>query len=426
MAALPATMMAATNIDTQSEQFKVLMQAPENPEHSFQFAVSAIQSGNINGAIAALERVLQINPQLDNIRLELGVLYLQVGAKDLAAQYLEEALSSPDIPVAVRNRAKIYRQQATRTAPRHTVSQNFGVATHIDDNAKAAPSDREVLVAGFPALLDEADTGRSDTSLSLSYNLQHDYLFERQSGTRLESSFASYNRRYSDASDINLDYLALETGPRFYYGSVLNPSWSLRPFLNLTLLRLNGDAYQNATEIGLNTQHIFNAHLMGNLSFRLNYQDFQNSALRPHTSKRSGAGITLNGALTRNFSRERQGFMQLGISQHNAKVDYEATQRTSLAMGLNQSYRAPFGIGQFWRATASISYGNTQYDAPDPAIDPSRARDDKRIQFRFANNFALTSQLYSVVEIFIEDNNSNLPNYKYDNTGIVMSFRRSF
>ena len=75
--------------------FAAMMADLTNPELSFQFVKVAIEVGDLRGAIAALERILLINPSLANIQLELGVLYLRVGNAELAQDYLSQSDSGP-------------------------------------------------------------------------------------------------------------------------------------------------------------------------------------------------------------------------------------------------------------------------------------------------------------------------------------------
>lgn len=77
-----------------------------NPERSFEFVQAAVDAGDLRGAIAALERILLINPDLPNIQLELGVLYRRAGAAELGDAYIREALAAEDVPPEVRERAE--------------------------------------------------------------------------------------------------------------------------------------------------------------------------------------------------------------------------------------------------------------------------------------------------------------------------------
>ncbi len=70
------------------ETFDAMMADLDNPELSFQFVKVATEAGDLRGAISALERILLIKPNLANIKLELGILYLRLGANDLAETFL--------------------------------------------------------------------------------------------------------------------------------------------------------------------------------------------------------------------------------------------------------------------------------------------------------------------------------------------------
>jgi hypothetical protein len=50
-----------------------MMQDLSDPERPFEFAEAAGEVDDVRGAIAALERILPLNPNLPNIALELGV-----------------------------------------------------------------------------------------------------------------------------------------------------------------------------------------------------------------------------------------------------------------------------------------------------------------------------------------------------------------
>jgi Flp pilus assembly protein TadD len=71
----------------------------------FKYASLASQTGDLEGAISTLERMLLINADLPRVRLELGVLYYRLASYEVARTYLETALKSPNIPPDVRSRA---------------------------------------------------------------------------------------------------------------------------------------------------------------------------------------------------------------------------------------------------------------------------------------------------------------------------------
>ncbi len=103
-AAVPAV--ASSDLNRQYDAaFQAMLAQPANLDVLFKFASLASQTGDLEGAVSALERMLLINPDLPRVRLELGVLYYRLGSYEVARTYLESALKTPNLPPEVRNRA---------------------------------------------------------------------------------------------------------------------------------------------------------------------------------------------------------------------------------------------------------------------------------------------------------------------------------
>jgi len=86
------------------------MQRPDDPEVLAKFAQLAVQIGDIEGAISALERMLLIDGEQPEVKLELGVLYYRLGSTEAARTYLEEARTSPLASPETKQRASTYLQ----------------------------------------------------------------------------------------------------------------------------------------------------------------------------------------------------------------------------------------------------------------------------------------------------------------------------
>jgi hypothetical protein len=433
LCSLSQTVNAQNNYPTNSvkspayeQAFANLMENPSDPENSFRFAKQAIRSGDLQGGITAFERILKINPGLDNIKLELGILYLRVGASELAKQYLSESLSSPEIPLPVKNRAKTILKLAEKAASPHSYSFRVGLGAQYDDNATSSPTSPEVLVAGIPALLDEASLGESDSALVFSGTFQHVYNLNSQIGNQLETSFSYSNRSYDDSSEIDSEYTALQIGPRFYFGEILNPSWSLKPFLRATSLDLDSSKYQETIDVGLEVSKLFGVTNM--TTFRLTYSDndFSNSDRRPTASERSGEDIDVDLRFTKNFRSNIQAYLSVGANQREAEVGYQEREIWRIGTGFSKSYRAPFGLKQRWNTSLGVSYSDIAYDAVDPSIDPFNEREEERTQFTWNNTLVFSRHYYVTASIYTIDNSANIPNYEYDNTGINLTFWASF
>ena len=96
--------------------FQEMLRQPADLEVLFKFAKIATETGDLEGAISAMERMLLIDPDLPRVRLELGILYYRLKSYDVAYLYLETALKSPTLPPDVRPRAQQFMARAEKRA----------------------------------------------------------------------------------------------------------------------------------------------------------------------------------------------------------------------------------------------------------------------------------------------------------------------
>jgi tetratricopeptide (TPR) repeat protein len=94
--------------------FQATLEKPADPETLAKFADLAVKVGDIEGAISALERLLLIDANQPEVKLELGVLYYRLGSKEAALTYLEGARTSPEASAQVRGRAEEFLKAARR------------------------------------------------------------------------------------------------------------------------------------------------------------------------------------------------------------------------------------------------------------------------------------------------------------------------
>lgn len=192
--------------------FEEILDDLANPAKSFRYADLAIRTGEVRGAVAALERLLLLNPNLDNIRLELGVLYYELGPYDLARAYLEQALQAEDIPPTIAERAQTYIAAAERAASPHAFSGSLYAAGRYDTNVNLAPGSTVVVAFGFPAELRPNDKEDDDFSAVVAGSLRYVYDLQRQNTNRIEANAVAYLQDYFDRDDFDTALLEADVG----------------------------------------------------------------------------------------------------------------------------------------------------------------------------------------------------------------------
>lgn len=91
--------------------FQETLRKPSDPATLVGFAEIAIKVGDLEGAISALDRLLLIDGDQPEVKLELGVLYFRLGSFEAARGYLEEVRSSPRASAALKERAAAFLKE---------------------------------------------------------------------------------------------------------------------------------------------------------------------------------------------------------------------------------------------------------------------------------------------------------------------------
>ena len=406
------------------EAFAAMSADLANPAKSFAFVKAAVRSGDLRSATTALERILRINPRLANIQLELGVLYLRLGAPETAQTHIKQALQSPDVPVWVRNRAKNMLARASTSTKRHQLSWGITSSAGYDDNANAAPVNREVRVGGGFGLLEEDDTGRHDSSLDLVVGGQYTYALNSEAGNQVEVRFSTYHKRYDDSSELNVNAQNLDLGVRFNFGSVLNPSYSIKPYLVGSRLELAGDKYLESVGGGLNFRKLFSPTLRGDLSIELRNQDYFDSARR-RVQDRSGDQLSVSGELSYIASPRTRFGLSIYGEQRDAEVDWESRDLLGARVFLTRLFFLN-PRSRPWRGVLSLGTEQIEYDAGDPAIAVDIPRDDDRIVSRLQIAIPIQERMTVLLTTSYIDTDSSLPNFEYDNWGGSVGLRIGF
>jgi cytochrome c-type biogenesis protein CcmH/NrfG len=94
--------------------FQETLRNPSDPATLIAFAEIAIKTGDLEGAISALDRLLLIDGDQPEVKLELGVLYFRLGSFEAARTYLGDVRFSQRASAALKARAEEFLKAAKR------------------------------------------------------------------------------------------------------------------------------------------------------------------------------------------------------------------------------------------------------------------------------------------------------------------------
>lgn len=194
--------------------FARMLEDPGNLDAAFEYAALSSQVGDLEGAIATLERMLIFAPGLPRLQLELGVLYFRLGAHRTADTYFEAALASGKAPPEVREKVALYQQAIARGEEVAHFSGAVSAGLRYQTNANNAPSSAFVTLNGLDYLLSNDARKTPDLNGFLTGDLQGVFDLPAQ-GVRFKTALRTYGELYRERNDLNLGYGELSAGPSF-------------------------------------------------------------------------------------------------------------------------------------------------------------------------------------------------------------------
>jgi tetratricopeptide (TPR) repeat protein len=356
--------------------FQDTLRQPANLDVLFKFAGLATQTGDLEGAISALERMLLINPALPRVQLELGVLYYRLGSYEVARTYLEASLKSPALPADVRSRAEQFMADIEKKQSRSQLAGELFMGWRYQSNANLGPATSTVRLFGQVANLNQAAVGTSDWGVVSSAQVRHTYDLGRQDKSAIETYLTAYSNRQFQLSAANVSLLDLTTGPRFQVFQGIFEDISLKPFLTAGYVWVNDTPYYGSYGAGLEAGMLLADRLRNISTFVWRKQNNTDTSYLPTNSQFSG--IQFSG--TTSFQYQLSDLVTVFFNGSGQRYQTEQTIWQNYTLwgvggGISLRFADPlFKTALPWSINLSINEQWWSYDAPDPIVDPGTSR----------------------------------------------------
>ncbi len=402
--------------------------ATDDAEASFRFAAEATARGDVPAAIAALERVLQTNPDLANIKLELGLLYLRAGNPDLARSYLTIAVNSPEAPEEARQRARIALRSASGALGRFGISGSAGAGLAFQTNPNGSPASVSITgPGGIPILISGDDLSiprGSDLSATANASIEARYGLGGQRGNDLVLDVNVAQTNYLETTELDASYLNARLGPRIFTGPEIAPTGFVKPYVTGTVLALGGARYFSGfgAGIALLARPSLSVTVTGQIAY--DRRNYNNSKRRPTAEEQTGdywSGVAEIGVPL----SPRTRLSVTGIYERvEAREEYWSRATYGTQLGFVTAIKPPSGAVS-WLGRLTAAYRRSDYGAPDPLIDPVRRRDEDRFEVEAGLSIPLGATSTLDLRASQTWNKSNIANYDYRNTlgSLGFSFR---
>ncbi len=420
LCAIPA---AAQQPPTPSEQtraaydaaFQETLKNPTDPATLIRYAGLAVQVGDIEAAISALERLLLIDGDQPRIKLELGVLYFRLGSYEAARTYLESARGSASAAPETRDRAAQYLKEVdSKVSPSQfsgDVLVGLGYSTNANSGAGGVTQTFGATTVTTPNISQQPDFNVVGAA-----TIRHRYDLNRQDNGALESEFSLYTSRQFQVTQANVTLLEFTTGPRtspFEDGSLND--LTVRPMLTGRYVAVQDQVYYWAWGAGLEATTPLGSQTNALFSVFGRRREYLNNSTLPFNNQSSGN----EGVGVLDLRVELTPSMTLGLggnfTRFVASVQAQSYTEFGFGTSLEVRFANPLGFnGRNWSAVASASMAQAAYDAPDPNVDPVVLRTQNDLNLGFILTIPLDNSLALIGQANFTQRTASLSTYAYE------------
>jgi len=381
--------------------FQEMYEDPSDLDKATNFVELAIAVGDLEGAIAALERMLIFDPDLPQVRMELGLLYIRLESLDRASVYLRSVLEEESLPSDIRDQVEAALEEIRERTSVHTVTGRASVNTKYQSNANSGPDNSQILLFGKPAILESNNLGQADSDISAKVQFGYTFDFQKDSRHTLNIDFSAQSNWYSERAELDASLFDFRVGPKLYANNGKDKKIEVHPYLI-------ADRYQSDQDTiisgggGLALNQIINERI--SMNFQVEHQ------VKRYDVQPGLDGTSAMIALGSRIRVGRQTFASLSglLKQVNTETAHEDHDAYGIGLSLEHAFSK-------WQTGISISPSWKRHKQPNPSIDPGQTRREQSVQSTLMFGIPLTPKLGLNLSIGVNAVISNIANYEYDN-----------
>ncbi len=418
---VPNTASKADRESRREQLFQQMLDDPDNLDVAFEYAALSADDGDLEAAVATLERMLIFAPGLPRIQLELGVLYYRLAAYPTARAYFDAALSAPDVPDEVREKVEVYLRAMEQAEQPNRFAGGVLTGIRYQTNANAGVDARNVLLNGLPFLLDGDSTKKEDFNAFLAGSFHYSLDLHNQ-GDRLLFDVLTYNAWYFDRTDLDTNLAEVVAGPSFNMArfNLDNTYLDLYGLANGVLIDEDVHFATLGGGARITTRPFDRTAFTGQAEYR--YRDFENSRERPTNDDRTGDEIRGIAGVTHVLSANVVIQAALRVTREDADAAYfdnwEYGGHGGATIFLPDLARDPVNPVA---VNLNAGYLTRDYDDPDPIINARESQEDDEYWVNASVIIPILDWLSLVPQAEYRKVDSNYPTREYENFSVALA-----
>jgi len=381
-----------------------------DPEFDYLLGLAALDSGNYERAIFALERVLAVQPDNLQARAEIGRAYMATGEREAAKREFE-AVRARQVPDEVRRTLDQFLS-AIRTAETTAYNSYLELSFGYDSNVNAATASTTVAIPAIgPSFqLDPTLTQQSDNFLGFAAGF--DFARKINLNWAVVGNIGGYLKRNLNEDDFDTGTLDGSIGMRYARG--LN---AFTVGLQGQYFALAGESYRTAGGGIAQWQHNFDERTQASVFG-------QYSALRYDTQPVRNADRSIGGiAFAKVFAGKYSPALFTSLYGGDEKtVDDAYANLGNKPLGVRLGGQLRLGGG--WGVYGNLSYEHRKYNGTDPLF--LVVREDDQTDVIAGVSYLMRARIAVRLQAAYTDNKSNVVLSEYDRLLVTLSARYSF
>lgn len=393
--------------------FRATLAAPGDIDALLRYAEVAVEVGDFEGAIGALERLLMAGGDAPAVQVELSGLYLRIGSYAQARLYARSALKTDGVDPRTRDRAAALLALVDQQSSRHRLEGAVSLAAGYQTNASLAPSSSSVTVAGVTYDLAEDEQAQPDGNAFAAAAVRYVYDPGPTRATTLDATLAGSYAKQLEQTDLDGGHGGLAVGPRFRLGGIETGA-SVWVYGQANASLLAAEPYTLGFGGGATLTAPITGGLWTDVIVEAGQQRYFDSDGAPDVSERSG--FVARGALQLRYRVFEHLWLVAGGHgfRAGAEVEHEANAGFGGVGGLSIPFVSPL-TAAVRPGSVDLVYGltATRYGAADPDVDPDTIRTGTEHRVSLYGQLPVSAELSTFVNGSFVQHDTNIAFYAY-------------
>jgi hypothetical protein len=403
--------------------FQQLLKDPKNVDLTFRYAQAAAKSGNIEGAISSLERLLLLDRNFPGVKIQLAELYADIKAYNMAKTYLAQARAEPGVSAETLARIDRVQSEIDRAASKTNLAVNLLVGIRHQGNASAEPAGSDIVAGGVPQTLSTIFLNRPAWDSFATGNVQ--YITEL-GDLKLESNAIAYYSRSIGHSFLDLGAVEVNSGPRFDIDFADIHFAAARAYGVANEVLLGESQFLHSAGGGLSLERSLTDKLVGSSFYEFRREWFSNVAVSPTAAMLNADVHSFGTSLV---------YHLLDSGDLNFQVSYALTDNVGLGsnrglvfhLSYSQLIELPpqFGVGPLNLSPMIYRIYNRDHSI-DPTIDPNLIPATNEWRYGLTSKLGITDNIAANLSVIRQISTSNIEANKDHDTQVILGVGFSY